>query len=88
MYLKFSLPWYGMYTTQVEEGTPLFVSLPDTNNDTVADELCLASRHQQPFASSPTAPLTLNYYLCSADDVRMVSHTSFYFIIVHQITLY
>lgn len=71
----------------MEEGTPLFVSLPDTNNDTVADELCLAARHEYPFAASPTAPLTLNYYLCSADDVRMVSHMSF-FVFLFCITRY
>ncbi|KAK4303288.1 hypothetical protein Pmani_024673 [Petrolisthes manimaculis] len=80
--------WYGGVTeaywisslgvaVRVEDGTPLFVSLPDNDNNTVADELCLAARHEQPFAASPTAPLTLNYYLCSADDVRMVHEATF-----------
>lgn len=59
---------------QVEEGTPLFLSLPDLDGDSVADELCLAARHQLPFSAAPGTPLTLTYFLCSADDVRKVSY--------------
>lgn len=57
---------------KVEEQTPLFLSVPDTNGDETADELCLAARHEAPFVAAPGSPLTLTYFLCSADDVRQV----------------
>lgn len=57
---------------QVEEQTPLFLSVPDINGDKKADELCLAARHDPPYAADPGSPLTLTYFLCSADDVRQV----------------
>lgn len=57
---------------KVEEQTPLFLSVPDTDGDGTADELCLAARHEKPFAAVPGSPLTLTYFLCSADDVRQV----------------
>ena len=57
---------------KVEEQTPLFLSVPDNDGDSTADELCLAARHQEPFMASPGSPLTLTYHLCSGDDVRTV----------------
>ena len=57
---------------KVDEQTPLFLEVPDTNGDLKADELCLSARHERPFAAAPGSPLTLTYFLCSADDVRKV----------------
>lgn len=62
---------------RVEESTPLFLSVPDHDNDTIADELCLGARHEAPFAAPPSAPLALEYYLCSGDDVRQVHELTF-----------
>ncbi|MPC51474.1 putative family 31 glucosidase KIAA1161 [Portunus trituberculatus] len=57
---------------RVEEQTPLFLEVPDTDGDFTADELCLSARHESPFAAAPGGPLILTYFLCSADDVRKV----------------
>uniref|UniRef100_A0A0P4W4L3 Glycoside hydrolase family 31 N-terminal domain-containing protein n=3 Tax=Scylla olivacea TaxID=85551 RepID=A0A0P4W4L3_SCYOL len=62
---------------RVEQQTPLFLRVPDTNGDFKADELCLSARHERPFAAAPGSPLTLTYFLCSADDVRKVHETTF-----------
>ncbi|KAG0726908.1 Myogenesis-regulating glycosidase [Chionoecetes opilio] len=80
--------WYGGVTeaywvssqgvaVKVEEQTPLFLSVPDTDDDSTADELCLSARHQPPFVAAPGSPLTLTYFLCSADDVRKVHEATF-----------
>ncbi|XP_053655548.1 myogenesis-regulating glycosidase isoform X3 [Cherax quadricarinatus] len=80
--------WYGGLTeaywissigvaVRVEETTPLFVSVPDYDDDTVADELCLAARQEQPYVAAPYSPLTLDYFLCSAEDVRKVHEASY-----------
>lgn len=58
---------------KVEEETPLFLSVPDTDGDETADELCLSARHEAPFVAAPGTPLTLTYFLCTADDVKQVS---------------
>lgn len=57
---------------QVDEQTPLFLSVLATNGDGTANELCLAARYDPPFAAAPGSPLTLTYFLCSADDVKQV----------------
>ncbi|XP_050686086.1 myogenesis-regulating glycosidase-like isoform X2 [Eriocheir sinensis] len=62
---------------RVEEQTPLFLSVPDTDGDRTADELCLAARHDPPFAAALGSPLTLTYFLCSADDVKQVHEATF-----------
>ncbi|XP_045612250.2 myogenesis-regulating glycosidase [Procambarus clarkii] len=62
---------------RVEEETPLFLSVPDYDGDSTADELCLDARHQLPFVAAPGSPLTLSYFLCSADDVRKVHEASY-----------
>ncbi|XP_071552492.1 myogenesis-regulating glycosidase-like isoform X2 [Panulirus ornatus] len=82
------LKWYGGVmeaywisslgvAVRVAEGTPLFLSLPDKDEDSMADELCFAARHQLPFSVAPGTPLTLSYFLCTADDVRKVHEVSF-----------
>lgn len=63
---------YRIFGAKVDEQTPLFLSVPDANGDFTADELCLSARHEPPFAAVPGSPLTLTYFLCSADDVRKV----------------
>nr|XP_045612251.1 myogenesis-regulating glycosidase-like isoform X3 [Procambarus clarkii] len=62
---------------RVEEETPLFLSVPDYDGDSTADELCLDARHQLPFVAAPGSPLALSYFLCSADDVRKVHEASY-----------
>lgn len=62
---------------RVEEGTPLFVSLPDHNLDLVADRLCLSAKHQAPFSSQEGDSLNLTYYVCTGNDVKEV-HTRSY----------
>ncbi|XP_063842492.1 myogenesis-regulating glycosidase-like [Scylla paramamosain] len=62
---------------RVEEQTPLFLSVPDNNGDSTADELCFAARHEDPFMAGPGSPLTLTYHLCSGDDVRKVHEATF-----------
>ncbi|KAF2354194.1 Glycoside hydrolase family 31 [Trinorchestia longiramus] len=74
--------WYGGVTeaywissqgiaVYVPEEVPLFLSLVDTTDDGVADEMCLAARKDAPF-DARQSDLLLQYYLCSADDVREV----------------
>ncbi|XP_064094234.1 myogenesis-regulating glycosidase-like [Macrobrachium nipponense] len=62
---------------RVEEGTPLFVSLPDHNLDLVADRLCLSAKHKAPFSSQEGDSLKLTYYVCTGNDVKEV-HTRSY----------
>lgn len=62
---------------RVDEQTPLFLQVPDTNTDLKADELCLSARHERPFVAAPGSPLTLTYFLCSADDVKKVHEATF-----------
>ncbi|XP_050718543.1 myogenesis-regulating glycosidase-like isoform X2 [Eriocheir sinensis] len=86
--LQKRLMWYGGVTeaywvssqgvaVRVEEETPLFLSVPDTDGDETADELCLSARHDAPFVAAPGTPLTLTYFLCTADDVRQVHEATF-----------
>ncbi|XP_066944033.1 myogenesis-regulating glycosidase-like [Macrobrachium rosenbergii] len=57
---------------RVEEGIPLFLSAPDNDGDDVADQLCLSSRFEEPFSAPAGVNLTLNYYVCTAENVKEV----------------
>ncbi|XP_069959028.1 myogenesis-regulating glycosidase isoform X3 [Cherax quadricarinatus] len=80
--------WYGGVTeaywisstglaVRVEETTPLFLSVPDLDGDSVADELCLKARYELPYVAMPGSNLTLDYFLCSADDIRKVHEATY-----------
>ncbi|KAK6997119.1 hypothetical protein SK128_022466, partial [Halocaridina rubra] len=65
----------------VEQETPLFLSLPDNDGDTVADQMCFSARQEYPFMASGSVPLTLNYYVCTGNDVKeahMASYSKFF----------
>ncbi|KAB7502683.1 Alpha-xylosidase [Armadillidium nasatum] len=54
----------------VDDGVPLFFSMPDNDGDGRADQMCLSSRYESPFvAEASDSPLNLTYYLCYDDDV-------------------
>ncbi|KAK7063208.1 hypothetical protein SK128_012465 [Halocaridina rubra] len=66
---------------RVEEGTPLFMSLPDNDGDSIADQLCFSAKQELPFAAPEAAPLTMNYYVCTGNDVKeahMASYPKFF----------
>ena len=56
----------------MEDTVPLFLSLPDKDDDKTADQICFSSKYKDPFIPSEVSQLTLNYYVCTAPDVRQV----------------
>ncbi|XP_066989034.1 myogenesis-regulating glycosidase-like isoform X2 [Macrobrachium rosenbergii] len=57
---------------RVTDDTPLFLSLPDEDNDGKADLLCLRAAREPPFPLLQDFPLTLTYFLCSGANVKEV----------------
>ncbi|XP_064111989.1 myogenesis-regulating glycosidase-like isoform X2 [Macrobrachium nipponense] len=57
---------------RVTDDTPLFLSLPDEDEDGKADLLCLRAAREPPYPPLPDFPLTLTYYLCSGANVKEV----------------
>ncbi|XP_068226650.1 LOW QUALITY PROTEIN: myogenesis-regulating glycosidase-like [Palaemon carinicauda] len=64
-------------SVKVEEGIPLFLSVPDNDGDGVADQLCLSSRFEEPFPVPDDVHLMLNYYVCTAENIKEVHLASY-----------
>ncbi|MCL4148240.1 UNVERIFIED_CONTAM: hypothetical protein GTU68_028826, partial [Idotea baltica] len=65
-------------SAKVDNTVPLFLSIPDTDGDGTADEMCFSAKYNEPYvAEASNSTLQLLYTLCYADDIRQVYESTF-----------